>query len=910
MTNFSLFATNVASLKTDLRSNPLGFDNTTPSFSWIMESNERGFRQLAYEILVSEDSTKFKKSKSCIWSSGKVVSNLTNGIKYQGKLLQPFTRYYWKVRIYVQNGQPSSWSSLAWFETSMLKATDWKGQWISDHRPIPSNDEDFYKETPNTLLRKDFSLNKQIKSARLYIAGLGYPITFINGKRVGDHMLDMPWTQFGKQVLYSTFDVTDMLAKGDNAIGVMLGDGWYNPKPIKLFTSFNVRDVLTVGKNCVKAQILVKYTDGSSTIIKTDDTWKTGEGPVLMNSVYLGETYDARLEQKNWNNKGFDDSSWSKATMATGPAGELIAQYIPPIRITKVLKAIKMTEPKPGVYIFDFGQNFGGNVKLNVKGASGDKVILTTGEDLHPDGTLNFYTVIAGMLKSMWNLNGGPGCPPDPKNTITYTLNGSGLESYTPQFSFTSLRYVQVTGFPGRPDLSAVEGLRMNTDVEEVGDFCCSNEMFNKIQDITKWTFLSNLFSIQSDCPAREKLGYGADIVVSAEAYSYNYDMSSFYRKVTQDFVNDVRPLGGMTEIAPNIGINSESMGDDTGSPGWQLAFPYAMKVLHDFYGDKQTLEKNYNILKRQVDFMHSVSPNHIVYKCISDHVSIDPKPVPLTATAFYYAHVVLLNDFIKVLNKTADKEKYIQLAEDIKVAFLDTFLKKGTGIFDSGTQAAQLFAFYYDVVPENEKSAAFNQLILEIFNKHQGHLSTGIFATKFMFDYFRTINRNDVAYTIANQRNFPSWGNMIANGATTLYENWQYPTVVDSQNHPMFGSISEWFYRSLLGINTLAPGFTTFEIKPQPTGDLTWAKGHYNAITGRIACEWKIEKTRFKLKISVPANTIAMVYVPSLKDKTILEGGQEAAQTKGLLFKEYKDHYAVFEVQSGNYEFESTFDK
>lgn len=900
----------IKQLKTDYQSTPLGFDNPVPEFSWILQSTERGTAQIAFEIIVSDNPKKLNKGEGNVWNSAKVASPATFGIQYSGKPLQSFTRYYWKVRVWNQRGEASTWSEPTWFETSMLNVSDWKAQWVTDQRLLPEKDEDFYKETPNPLLRKEMILKKEVLTGRLYIAGLGYSIAYINGQRVGDHMLDMPWTQFAKQVTYNTFDVTSMLHKGKNALGVMLGNGWYNPMPIQLFQSTNLRNTLTVGKPCLKAQLRITYTDGSTETMNTDETWKTGDGPILKNSVYLGEMYDASKEQKGWNNKGFNDGSWQNARLEQGPKGMLIARYIPPVRATKILKPIKMTEPKAGVYLFDFGQNFAGVPRLKIKGPAGTTVILRSGEDIHPDGTLNFLTVIAGQLKAMWNLRGGPGCPDDPMNINTYILNGEGDEVFTPEFTFSSFRYVEITGFPGKPDLNTLEGLRMNADLQETGNFECSNPMFNQIQEITKWTFLSNVFSIQSDCPAREKLGYGADIVTAAEAFSYNYDMSSFYRKVVQDFVNDVRPNGGMPEIAPNIGINSETMGGDTGSPGWQLAFPFGMKVLHDYYGDLTSVRKNYATLKKQVDFMHSVTPHHIVQKCIADHASIDPKPVALSATAFYYHHVIILQEFAGLLNKKEDKIKYQQLADEIKVAFVKTFLKPGTGIFDSGTQAAQLIALYYDLVPKEEKNAAVDQLLLEIYNKHQGHLSTGIFATKFMFDFFRQENRNEVAYTVANQRTFPGWGNMIAHGATTLYENWQYPDTVDSQNHPMFGSISEWYFKSLLGINSKAPGFSQFEIKPLPAGDLTWAKGHYDAVIGRIKSDWRIEGVRFLLNVTVPANAKAFIYVPSLPNKEILESGRSADKATGLKFVKSADGYVLFEAVSGNYSFESVFQK
>ena len=908
-TNFT-FGQNpgITHLKTDYQTTPLGFDNPTPEFSWILQSTERGTMQTAFEIYVADDQKKLETG-NC-WQSGKVSGNQTFGIRYAGKPLQSFTRYFWKVRVWNQQGQVSDWSAPSWFETSMVKASDWKAKWISDQRALPEKDEDFYLETPNPLLRKEITLKKEVRSARLYIAGLGYSIAYLNGQRVGDQLLDMPWTQFDKQVMYNTFDVTSLLHKGKNALGVMLGNGWYNPLPFKLFQTWNIRHTLTVGKPCVKAQLRITFSDGSTETIVTNEFWKAGDGPILKNSVYLGELYDARLEQKGWTEAGFDDQKWSKAKVETGPRGQLIARYLPPVRATKILKPVKITEPKPGVYLFDFGQNFAGVSRLKVKGPAGTTVTLRSGEDIHADGSLNYLTVVAGQLKAMWNLRGGPGCPDDPMMINSYILKGEGDEVFTPEFTFSSFRYVEVTGFPGKPDLNSLEGLRMNTDLQETGSFECSNELFNRIQEVTKWTFLSNVFSVQSDCPGREKLGYGADIVTTAEAFSYNFDMGNFYRKVVQDFVNDVRPNGGMPEIAPDIGINGESMGGNTGSPGWQLAFPFGLKVLHDYYGDISAVEKNYPVLKRQVDFMHSVTPDHIVQKCISDHESIDKKPVALSATAFYYHHVLILAEFAELLNKKEDAMHYQKLAGEIKEAFVQTFLKPGSGVFDSGTQAAQLIALYYDLVPGNEKAAAVDHLLLEIFNRHKGHLSTGIFATKFMFDFFREQNRNDVSYTVANQRDFPGWGNMLANGATTLYESWQYPDTVNSQNHPMFGSISEWYYKSLLGINAKAPGFTKIEIKPQPAGDLTWAKGHYEAVVGRIASEWKIVGTRFFLNVTVPANTTSTIYVPSLPKTEVFDGGKAVEKSAGLKFIAFRDGYAIFEAGSGTYSFESKYQK
>jgi alpha-L-rhamnosidase len=893
----------------ELKTNPLGIDISNPRLSWELQSEERGTFQTAYEILVSDNQKDLRKNKGNIWQPGKVKSNSTFGIVFVGKSLESFTRYYWKVKIWNGKDKPSEWSEVSWFETAIMKESDWEAQWISDPNPLPVNEEDFYKENPAPLIRKEIELQKEVSSARLYISGLGYYEARLNGGKIGDAMLDPGWTQYRKQVLYSTYDVSHLLQRGKNALGIILGNGWYNPLPLNIF-GFNLRKTLTIGKPCVKAQLRIVFKDGSQKIIISDSTWKTCDGPILKNNVYLGEMYDARKEHKNWDKPGFSDKQWKSCIVIAGPTGQLSAQVQPPIRVTRFLKAKNIHEIKPGTFIIDFGQNFAGTVKLRVKGPAGTVVKIRCGEDVHTDGSLNYFTNLVAQLKDIWNANPGKGAPRPPVSTITYVLKGNGEEVYSPRFTFHSFRYIELTGFPGKPDVKTVEGLRMNSDLKENGSFECSNEMFNKVQEMVKWTFLSNVFSIQSDCPGREKFGYGADIVTTAEAFCYNYDMSNFYRKVMQDFVNDVRPNGGMPEIAPSIGIANESMGGGTGSPGWQLAFPFGLKLLYDYYGDIQIVEKNYEILKKQIEFMHSATPNNIVERDISDHESIDPKPVSLSATAFYYHHVKILAQFAHLLNRTDDAEKYDKLVDEIKDAFLNKFLKKGTGSFDSGTQAAQVIPLYYDLVPESEKNAAMNNLLQEIYIKHKGHLSTGIFGTKFLFEFFRRENRNDVSYSIVNQRDFPGYANMLAHGATTLYESWKYPDTVNSQNHPMFGSVSEWFYKSILGINATSPGFAKFEIKPQPAGDLTWAKGYYNAVVGKIKCDWKIVGTNFYLNVTVPVNTNATLYIPSLPDKEVLETGKSSLQTTGLKFKEYKDNYAVFEAQSGNYLFESIYQK
>jgi alpha-L-rhamnosidase len=878
-------------------SNPLGIDIPEPRLSWTLTSQQRNEVQTSYEILVSDDLKNAENLTGNMWSSGKVLSSQQIHISYRGKPLRSSTRYYWRVKVYNKNDQSSSWSSIAWFETAMLQETDWKSKWISDGSQQPSQTEDYYKEDRMPLFRKEFKPTATLVSARLYISGVGYYEAYFNGKKVSDHVLDPGWTTYKKQVQYVVHDITSYLARGNNVAGIMLGNGWWNPLPFKFFGRWDLRDFQQSGRPCVKAEIHLRYANGTTEIIPTDESWVTAPGPIVENNVYLGEQYDARLEQSKWNIAGADSKAWKNASVVSGPSGKLTVQMQPPIRITKVVKPIQITEFKPGVFIVDMGQNFAGVARLKVKGKSGTKITMRYGEGLFDDGSLNVMTTVATQIKK-GGIKGGPGAPETAWQEDSYILKGKGVEIWAPKFTFHGFRYVEVTGWPGKLTLNDIEGLRMNTDFSQQGNFSCSNEMFNKLHEVIQWTFLSNVFSVQSDCPGREKMGYGADMVVSANAFIYNYDMANFYRKAVTDFANEQRPLGGMTEIAPFTGIDDRGYGDLSGPLGWQLAFPFLQKQLYEFYGDKRIIEGNYSALQKQIDFLKSQAKSNLFYWDISDHEALDPKPEALSASAFYYHHVLLASEFAGILGKKEDSVQYAKLQQQIKRRITDQFLVPGTGRFDNATQSAQIFALWYNLSPEKKNS--FNVLVEEL-ERHQWHLSTGIFTTQMFFDVMRNNDQNEMAYMIANQKTFPGWGHMIEKGATTLWETWEFPETSPSRNHPMFGSIDEWFYRSLLGINPTAPGFGKISIKPQPAGDLTWAKGSYASVRGLITSDWKLEGHTFTLKISVPPNTTAEVWIPSNEKGDVTENGAVVNTAR------YQNGYRIVEIGSGDYTFSST---
>ena len=838
--------------KCEYRSNPLGIETARPRLSWVIDSSRRGEAQTAYEILAASSESNLAGGKPDLWDSGKIISTETLGITYAGKPLRSQEKVFWKVRVWDLDGKPSAFSHTATFETALLAPTDWQANWIQSPHHSRVKEAEAYDDHPAPLLRRQFQLDKKIKSARAYVSGLGYFELRLNGERVGKDVLNPGWTSYAKRVLYSTYDVTAQLKRGQNTVGIMLGNGWFNPLPLALWGRIRPDNALVTGEPRAMLQLVVEFTDGTTQTIGTDEGWRTANGPILRNSIYLGEFYDARRERPGWDRAGFDDSNWEKAELANEPKlGPLCAQDAPPIRVTRILKAVKLTEPKLGVFIFDFGQNFAGWSRLHVKGERGTKIRLRSGELLYPDGTLNGMTAVVGQIKDGGKdyVYDGHGRPKTAFQLDKYILKGKGEETYTPRFTFHGFRYVEVTGFPGQPSPESLEGLALNADVRQAGTFECSNELFNRIQKMVTWTELANLFSVQSDCPAREKFGYGGDLAVTSEMGMLNFDMARFYAKAAQDFADAQRTNGGFTETAPFVGISDQNLDDNSraanlgegcGPVDWGVAEPLLAWQLFQYYGDRNVMSENYGAIKRWINLLQSKATGDLLDNGISDHESLAPKPRYLTGSAAYFQNVKLFAQIAKALGHDADAADAEKLAEKIKSAFNRQFLRAGTGVYDSGSQACHAFALYFGLVPPDETTNALNSLVHDIVDLHQGHLTTGIFGTKYMLNELTDLGRADVAYGMVNQRTYPGWGFMLANGATTLWEHWAFSDNTYSHDHPMFGSVSEWFYKALAGIQP-APDAVCFDkiiIAPQPVGDLKWVKAAYESVHGKIVSE------------------------------------------------------------------------
>lgn len=860
--------------------NPPAID-VSPRLSWALESNERGQAQTAYQILVASDRETLEADRGNLWDSGQTKGADSLNVAYAGKPLTSGATVHWKVRVWDRAGQPSPWSEPASWEMGLLNPDDWKAKWICDPRPLPTDEREMYADRPSPLFRHGFSIDKPVRRARAYASGLGYYELRLNGQRVGDHQLDPAWTTYQRRVLYSTYDVTERLRQGRNAVGVWVGNGWYQPLPMRFWGWLNLREHLAMGAPRAIVQIDIAFEDGSRQLVKTDETWRFGESPIVRNNIYLGEVYDARRETPGWDTASFDDSVWKPVALSQEAVGPLRAQMVPPIRMVERIPAKAIAEPKPGVYVFDMGQNMGGTVTLRVRGEAGRRIQLRYGELLNKDGTLNPLTSVAGQIKKKGV--GGPGAPDVAWQSDVYICKGDGEEVYTPRFTFHGFRYVEVSGLDPRPSLDMLTAHTMHTDVASAGSFSCSNEMLNRVQEMTRRTLMSNLFGVQSDCPARERFGYGGDIAVTSEMAMMNYDMRSFYAKTVRDYGDAAQPGGGLTETAPYVGIDGleDGFGNGVGPIGWGTGHPLLVWQMYQYYGDRRLVEEQYPIAQKWTQYLDAKAKDLTIDVGIGDHETLAPKVVPLTSTAFYWYNHELLSRLARILDRQADAERHRAKAEDIRASFNRHFLDAKTGRCGNGSQACQAFALHFGLAPADQRDAVLRNLLDDV-RKHGGHLTTGIFGTPYMLTSLSDLGHAETAYEIVNQRSFPGWGHMLANGATTLWEHWELSDNVYSHNHPMFGSVSAWFFQRLAGIAPApdAVGFDRIVLQPGFVKDLTEVKGRYESPRGPIVSEWA-GRDEVRWHVSIPPGTTARVQVRCRSMAEVNEDGAILCELK-----------------------------
>lgn len=888
----------IINLRCENQNNPIAIDKEQPRFSWMYNTKERNVYQSTYQIIVSDNITDILDEKGSMWQSGNVSSGNNVFINYCGKKLKSFTKYYWKVKVSCETKNGSNWSEIATFETAALKENDWKAKWIFDGQQQFTKTKDFYRADRMPLFRKQVFIRRQILNAKIFIAGLGYSEIYINDVKAHDDFLNTPFTSYRKQILYNTYDVTKFLVKekGFFTLGVMLGNGWYNPLPLQLFGKYNLRDFQETGRPKLFAELHILYEDGTKDVIPTDETWQTTKGPIIKNNVYLGEEYDATLEKSFLENK-----TWKKVKICSKPSGILNPQKHPLIKSTVVVKPLSIAEVGKDTFILDFGQNFAGFVRLKIKTEKRKKISIRYAELLNEDGSLNCMTTNAGHIKEVWKISGGPGAPKTAFQNDIYHTKGTLNEIWNPRFTFHGFRFIEVVGWPGKPSLSDFEGLRLNCELELDGNIITSDSLLNQIHNTIQWTFLSNVFGVQSDCPAREKMGYGADIVATATSYLYNYNMYDFYIKTIQDFENDQQKDGGITEIAPYTGIAVKGYGNHSGPLGWQLVYSYLQKKIFEFYGDTLLIKEHYTSFKKQLFFLENKTQQGLFWWDIGDHEAIERCSDAFAASCFYYHHLKLAVEFAKILKLNKDEMYFKKSLETLRNNIRNTYYSKGTGRIDNGTQSAQVFGLWYELSLNKEKS--FDWLVKEI-ERNNKHISTGIFSTMMLFDVLENFNYDTLALTMLKQENFPGWVYMLKNGATTLWESWEKP-VSASWNHPMFGSVNEWYYKSILGISLLETGFKKIKIKPKLTNQIASASGYYHSIMGKIEVKYYSNQNILNIEVTTPPNTTAEVWLPvNNNDSAIYESGKLIETNKNIQLINSTLGYKVYSVGNGSYHF------
>jgi alpha-L-rhamnosidase len=895
-------------LRCEYRVDPLGLDERAPRLSWALESEGRSRVQSAYRILAARSEKDLESEANLLWDSGRVESARSVGVEYEGEALRSGSRCLWKVLIWDGAGNLSPYAGTAFFELGLLERYDWKGAWIyaggdpdEDFDPPTGEEYDDLANglSPSPFLRREFPLEGQVRRARLYATARGVYELHLNGKRVGNDVLAPGWTDYDRRIQYQTYDVTPLLTRGMNVLGAVLGDGWFAG-----FVGFDPkhRGALYGSRPQLLAQLDVEYEDGSRQSISTDDSWRCSEGPILFSDLLMGESYDARREMHGWAEPGFDDSGWYGAEVEELRDTDLVAQPDEGIRVTEELEAKSVTEVEDGRYIFDMGRNMVGWVRLKVEGEAGTGVTLRYGEVLNPDGTL--YTT---------NLRSA-------RATDHYVLGGDREEVYEPRFTFHGFRYVEVSGYPGEPRLEAVTGRVVRSATPVSGSFECSNQMVNELQENIVWGQRGNFLSVPTDCPQRdERLGWMGDAQVFVRTASFNMDVAAFFEKWMVDVEDAQSPEGAFPDVAPLPG-GSGLIDLRWGAPAWGDAGVIVPWTIYRAYDDTRIVERHYDAMTRWMEYLHGANPDLIRNNRMGNNYGdwLSPKgdhtPKHLLATAYWAYDARLMAEMAGATNRNEDAKKYSELNEAIKRAFQEAYLYPD-GRIEGDTQTCYLLALHMDLLPKELRSAAAGHLVKTI-EREDWHLSTGFVGVGYLCPVLTEAGYTDVAYRLLLNETYPSWGYTLKNGGTTIWERWdgwteehgfQSPNM-NSFNHYSLGSVGEWLYRSVAGIELGAPGYGQIVIRPRRGGGLTHAKAEYDSVRGRISSSWKIEDDRFVLEVLIPPNTTATVHVPSTND--VSEGGKPVDESDGIELLGTSDGETVFSIGSGQYEFAGRIEK
>jgi len=893
-------AFHVVNLKCEHAENPVGIDIANPRLSWNIETAQRNWIQSSYQILVATDSSKLRQDNGEIWDSGKIASMECLYIPFLGKPLSSLQKYWWKVKVWDKDGLSCEWSKVSNWTMAMVSSSEWKGSWItSDLQLSPLQKElkalsDFGMEpedeiwklsevirkktdtityAPAIYLRKEFTSNHPVKYAVANICGLGLNELCINGSKVSRELLNPAYTDYQKRVFYQSYDVTQLLQTGENAIGVILGNGWFNlviPHVLRYYAA----DYIDTPR--LLFQLDLFYKDGTRKTVISDNTWEfTTDGPIRFNNILSGETYDANKEMDGWNKPGYPATSWKLAIPAEAPAGSLEAQYLNPVVITDSVKAISIKAIKNG-YSIDLEKEITGWCRVKLKGEKGTRIIVKyPGAGSH---TLGRY------------------------QTYEYILKGGKTETPDAKFSYNGIKSVEIYGLNYKPELTDFTGIMVHTDFPETGKFSCSNDVFNDLNSILLHTMRNYVVHIPND-PVREKAGWTQDVETAFDAYAYAFDCPEMYIKWQRDFLDIIHENGYVPPVAPG-----RFDGPTINGPWWGGMIVYLPWKIYTHFGDKKILEESFAAMKKYTGYLSSIDSNYVVKWGLGDWLepgSVRPvmTPVPFTSTIGYYNTALITSKTAGILGFKEDAAYYSALAEKIKVAFNNYFFNPLTGRYAKYSQASQMMPLYFNLTPDNKRQLVLDNLVSKI-EADSNHVGTGFVGTPLILTALSDLGKGELAYNLANQRTYPGWYDMVFNHGTKIFkEDWKGGKV---QMPPLGGSLGYWFYYSLAGIqpDPSAPGFKIVVIRPDFVPGLSWVKGEYKSLYGTIKSQWKRENDNLILNIEIPPNTSATIYLPTDQIANITENGNSLINNKDFTSVTPQNGKTVIQTGSGNYLF------
>lgn len=887
----------VSGLRTEYLSNPIGIDVPRPRFSWRMTSDTRNSMQTAYQLQVGRSAPEVGRGSALLWDSGRISSDASVFVEYAGPPLQSQTRYYWRVRVWDSNGRMSPWSAVAFWETGLTQSTDWPAQWIG---PAASPADSL--PAPSPLLRRAFRVKGPVRSARVYVTSLGLYELHLNGERVGDQLFTPGWTSYHHRLQYQTYDVTALLHPGANAIGAMLGDGWYRG-----YLGFFGQRNIYGRRLALRLQLDIRYQDGTSDRVSSDADWKTMVGPVLASDIYGGETYDARREHAGWAAPAFDDHDWPSVSVLDPPPTTLVASMSPPVRRVRTLRPVAIQRLASGETLFDLGQNFTGWTRLVVHGPAGSTITLRYAEVL--DGKGNLYT--ANLRRA--------------SQTDRYILKGLGEERYEPHFTFHGFRYVAVTGLPAAADTSTITGIALSSDLDQTGLFETSDSLLNRLQRNIVWGERSNFLDVPTDCPQRdERLGWTGDAQVFSRTAAFNMDVAGFFAKWLADLAADQDTSGSVPWVIPNLFGDSVHFG---GTAGWSDAAVIIPWNMYQAYGDRGLLVRQYPSMRAWVDYEQRHAGPDLIWRPgwqFGDWLALhsdDPSypgattSTDLIATAHLAHSADLVAHAAAVLGKAEDAARYGTLFRAVRDAFNREFVS-GAGRVGENTQTAYALAIAFGLLPDSIVAVAGSRLAQDV--RFRGvHLTTGFLGTPVLLHTLSGTGQVPLAFELLMQRTYPSWLYPITRGATTMWERWDgirpdssfEDPGMNSFNHYAFGAVGDWMYRNIGGIDldSAGAGYKWSRIAPRVGAGLSSAKASIATPYGTLATAWSDSGGQFVLDATIPANTSATVTLWDTRVERVREGGRPVNGAAGIRDVRQRGSDVVMVVGSGRYHFSAS---